>query len=141
MDLSDRLQNVAVLGAAGKMGSGISLLLARDLAMTKLAPENKDKVYRLALIDLNEGALDGLLEGRPPVISRTDAIVLLLLFGIFIYTNVLDFFQTRHKDSLLLEMGDYPLIATDSADPWRWPMAIGGMAMLFVGGQMTVSGS
>ena len=54
MDLSDRLQNVAVLGAAGKMGSGISLLLARDLAMTKLAPENKDRVYRLALLDLNE---------------------------------------------------------------------------------------
>jgi 3-hydroxyacyl-CoA dehydrogenase len=47
MDLSDRLQNVAVLGAAGKMGSGISLLLARDLAMTKLAAENKDKVYRV----------------------------------------------------------------------------------------------
>ena len=61
MDLSDRLQNVAVLGAAGKMGSGISLLLARDLAMAKLAPENKDKVYRLALIDLNEAALDGLM--------------------------------------------------------------------------------
>jgi len=61
MDLSDRLQNVAVLGAAGKMGSGISLLLARDLAMTKLAPENKDKVYRLALIDVNEAALDGLM--------------------------------------------------------------------------------
>ena len=61
MDLSDRLKNVAVLGAAGKMGSGISLLLARDLAMTKLAPENKDKVYRLALLDLNEAALDGLM--------------------------------------------------------------------------------
>lgn len=86
-------------------------------------------------------ALDGALEGRSPVISRSDAIVLLLLFGIFIYTNVLDFFQTRHKDSLLLEMSDYPLIATDSADPWRWPMAIGGMVTLFIGGQMTVTGA
>ena len=37
---------------------------------------------------------------------------------------MLDFFQTRYKDTLLLEMGAYPLIATDSADPWRWPMAM-----------------
>ena len=57
MDLSERLQNVAVLGAAGKMGSGISLLLARDLAMTKLAAENQGKVYRLALTDVNEAGM------------------------------------------------------------------------------------
>jgi 3-hydroxyacyl-CoA dehydrogenase len=61
MDLSQRLENVAVLGAAGKMGSGISLLLAQELARTKLAPENKGKVFRLALIDVSEPALDGLL--------------------------------------------------------------------------------
>jgi 3-hydroxyacyl-CoA dehydrogenase len=61
MDLSERLQNVAVLGAAGKMGSGIALLLAQELARTKLTPEGQGKIYRLALIDLNEAALDGLL--------------------------------------------------------------------------------
>ena len=62
MDLTERLQNVAVLGAAGKMGSGIALLLAQELARTRLTPEGKGKVFRLALIDLNEAALDGLLE-------------------------------------------------------------------------------
>lgn len=61
MDLSERLENVAVLGAAGKMGSGISLLLTRELARTKLTPEGKGKVFRLALIDMNETALDGLM--------------------------------------------------------------------------------
>jgi 3-hydroxyacyl-CoA dehydrogenase len=61
MDLSDRLQNVAVIGAAGKMGSGISLLLAKELARTKLTPEGQGKTYRLALIDVSEPALDGLL--------------------------------------------------------------------------------
>ncbi len=61
MDLSERLQNVAVLGAAGKMGSGIALLLAREMALTKLTPEGKGKVYRLALIDVNEESLDGLM--------------------------------------------------------------------------------
>jgi 3-hydroxyacyl-CoA dehydrogenase len=61
MDLSERLENVAVLGAAGKMGSGISLLLAQELARTRLSPEGKGKLHRLALIDVNEAALDGLL--------------------------------------------------------------------------------
>jgi len=61
MNLSERLENVAVLGAAGKMGSGISLLLAKELARTRLTPEGKGKVYRLALIDVNEAGLDGLL--------------------------------------------------------------------------------
>jgi len=61
MDLSQRLENVAVLGAAGKMGSGISLLLAMELARTKLAPENKGKVFRLALVDVSEASLDGLM--------------------------------------------------------------------------------
>ena len=61
MDLTERMQNVAVLGAAGKMGSGISLLLAQELARTRLTPEGKGKVFRLALIDLSEAALDGLL--------------------------------------------------------------------------------
>jgi 3-hydroxyacyl-CoA dehydrogenase len=61
MDLSERLENVAILGAAGKMGSGIALLLAQELARVKLSDEGKGKVYRLALIDVNEAALDGLL--------------------------------------------------------------------------------
>jgi 3-hydroxyacyl-CoA dehydrogenase len=52
---------VAVLGAAGKMGSGIALLVAREMAQTKLTPEGKGKVYRLALIDINEESLDGLM--------------------------------------------------------------------------------
>jgi 3-hydroxyacyl-CoA dehydrogenase len=61
MNLSERLENVAILGAAGKMGSGIALLLAKELAATRLTPEGKDKIYRLALIDVSETALDGLL--------------------------------------------------------------------------------
>lgn len=131
--VGSNISNLAlVLGAAALMApiKIRSALVRRELPL-----------LLLGTTILTVMALDGLLEGRTPMISRSDSIVLLLLFGIFIYTNVLDFIRTRHKDSLLLEMSDYPLIATDSADPWRWPMAIGGMAMLFVGGQMTVSGA
>ncbi len=59
MDLNTRLQNVAVVGAAGKMGSGISLLLALELAYRAL--ENRDRTYVLNLIDVSDTALQGLL--------------------------------------------------------------------------------
>ena len=60
MNLDDRLKNVAVLGAGGKMGSGISLLLSRVMTLQKLKPENKDKEYQINLIDVNPDALKGL---------------------------------------------------------------------------------
>jgi len=43
------------------MGSGISLLVAKELARARLTPEGKGKVYRLALIDVSEEALAGLM--------------------------------------------------------------------------------
>ncbi|OGC82493.1 MAG: hypothetical protein A2W07_01775 [candidate division Zixibacteria bacterium RBG_16_43_9] len=60
MTFDERMQNVAIIGAAGKMGSGISLLLAQEMARLKNKPENKDKNYRLYLIDINLDHLAGL---------------------------------------------------------------------------------
>jgi len=62
MTLDERLTNVSIIGAAGKMGSGIALLLAQEMAFLKLKPENKDKKFRLNCIDMNDEALDGLLQ-------------------------------------------------------------------------------
>lgn len=59
MDLNTRLQHVAVVGAAGKMGSGISLLLALELAWRSLAQPGR--TFLLNLIDVNDQALLGLL--------------------------------------------------------------------------------
>ncbi|UCD05886.1 MAG: 3-hydroxyacyl-CoA dehydrogenase family protein [candidate division WOR-3 bacterium] len=60
MDLDQRLQNVTIIGAAGKMGSGIGVLIAQEMARLKLVPENKGNIYRLNLVDVSEEALDGL---------------------------------------------------------------------------------
>ena len=60
MNLNNRLENVAVLGAAGKMGSGIVLLLAQEMA--KLKVKHPDVDYHLYAVDINERALDGLME-------------------------------------------------------------------------------
>lgn len=62
MNYDEQLKNVTVLGAAGKMGSGILLLTAMEMANQSLKPENKGRSYRLNAMDVSEEGLKGLLE-------------------------------------------------------------------------------
>ena len=61
MTYDEKLQNVSVLGAAGKMGSGILLLTAVEMTKLGLKPENKDKTFVLNAIDLSDEGLAGLM--------------------------------------------------------------------------------
>lgn len=83
-------------------------------------------------------ALDGPLEGLPAMIGRSEAIVLLSLFCIFIYINVLDFVEMRLADQLIVDIEENPLIATHPHSRFRWLLVIGGIALLFAGGEMTI---
>jgi len=62
MTYEERLQNVTVLGAAGKMGSGILLLTALEMADLMLKPENKGKTFVLNAMDLSNEGLAGLMQ-------------------------------------------------------------------------------
>lgn len=62
MTYEERLQNVSVLGAAGKMGSGILLLTAVEMADLSLKPENKGKSFVLNAIDVSPEGLSGLMK-------------------------------------------------------------------------------
>ncbi len=61
MKYDERLQNVTVLGAAGKMGSGILLLTAVEMADLSLKPENKSKTFVLNAMDVSPEGLAGLM--------------------------------------------------------------------------------
>jgi len=61
MTYEERLQHVSVLGAAGKMGSGILLLTAVEMADISLKPENSGKSFVLNAIDVSDEALAGLI--------------------------------------------------------------------------------
>jgi len=61
MIYDEKLQHVSVLGAAGKMGSGILLLTAVEMADLSLKPENKGKAFVLNAIDLSDQALAGVV--------------------------------------------------------------------------------
>ena len=62
MTYEERLQHVSVLGAAGKMGSGILLLTAMEMADISLKPENKGKPFVLSAIDVSDEALSGVMK-------------------------------------------------------------------------------
>ena len=62
MNYTEKLQNVTVLGAAGKMGSGILLLTAIEMTDLSLKPENKDKMFILYAVDINQKGLTGLMK-------------------------------------------------------------------------------
>ena len=62
MSYADRLEKVAVLGAAGKMGSGIVLLTAMEMADLSLEPGNESRSFALRAVDVSDEALAGLLK-------------------------------------------------------------------------------
>ena len=62
MTYADRLENVTVLGAAGKMGSGIVLLTALEMADLALDPAHKDREFALNAVDISSQALTGLVK-------------------------------------------------------------------------------
>jgi 3-hydroxyacyl-CoA dehydrogenase len=79
MDYTERFQNVTVLGAAGKMGSGILLLTAIEMADMSLRPENKDKIFILYAMDINQKALTGLMNYiRSQVLKAAEKKIVLL---------------------------------------------------------------
>jgi len=61
MNYEERLQHVAVLGAAGKMGSGILLLTSVEMADLSLKSENRDKDFVLHAVDVSPKLLSGLM--------------------------------------------------------------------------------
>jgi 3-hydroxyacyl-CoA dehydrogenase len=61
MTYVERLEKAAVLGAAGKMGSGIVLLTALEMADLSLDPANRSRDFVLHAVDISEPGLAGLL--------------------------------------------------------------------------------
>ncbi len=60
MDYNRMISDMAVLGAAGKMGSGIVWLALKEMAGTWMENGKKAPIPRLAALDMSEKALEGL---------------------------------------------------------------------------------
>lgn len=129
--VGSNISNMAlVLGAAALM----SPITIHGLLVRREVP-----LLLLVTTIMTVMALDGLIEGQAPAIGRTDAAVLVLLFLIFLYTNVLDFMRTQDTDRLLVDIEQNPLVITEPAVRFPWLLVLSGIAMLLVGGQLTIS--
>jgi cation:H+ antiporter len=83
-------------------------------------------------------ALDGLLEGYPPAIGRSDSIVLLLMFCIFIYLTAMDFLRTKQSDRLLDDIVESHIVRGAPSLPISLLFLFLGCVLLFAGGELTV---
>jgi cation:H+ antiporter len=86
-------------------------------------------------------ALDGYFEGDVALISRADSIVLLLIFSVFIYITVLDVLRVRRKDTIVSEIESNPLVVTRQVTRNQAPYMLAGIALLYGGGELTISSS
>jgi cation:H+ antiporter len=83
-------------------------------------------------------ALDRPLEGATAAIGRIDAIILMLMFCIFIYIVVLDLIRIQRQDPLLVDIKESPMVIAPRQGRMRWILVLGGFILLFIGGELTV---
>ncbi len=82
--------------------------------------------------------LDGPLEGTAASIGRTDAIILVLTFCIFVYIIALDILRIRRDDQLFDEIRDEPIVSLRPKSSFCWWFIAAGFLLLFAGGELTI---
>ena len=140
------LQGATDIAFGNVVGSNISnlgLVLGAAALMAPITIQGQVVRRELPLLLLATSvitvmALDGPLEGLPAIIGRSEAVVLLLLFCVFIYVNVLDIVQVRGADRLIADIEERSLVKSRPESRYSWLSVIAGIALLFVGGEMTV---
>ena len=140
------MRGATALAFGNVVGSNISnlgLVLGAAAIMTPITIQGQVVRREVPLLLLATSvmtvmALDGPLDGRMAMIDRSEAVVLLLLFCIFIYINALDMVQIRRADPLIVNIEDNPLVETQPEGRFRWVLLIAGIVLLSIGGEMTV---
>jgi cation:H+ antiporter len=83
-------------------------------------------------------AVDPLLKGMAPTLDRADALVLLLVFCMFLYIAIIDVLRGKGVDPLVTHAGDMPLAVGGSARFLNWMYLGIGIVGLFLGGRLTI---
>lgn len=135
--------DIAFGNVVGSNISNVGLVLGTAAIIVPITIEShviKREVPLLILVTtiMTVMALDGLLDGEQPYISRSDGVVLLLLFCIFFYVNTMDILQIRKTDPISTEVHENPIIESMQASRYRWLFVAAGFALLFVGGELTI---
>ena len=128
--IGSNISNLALILGAAALMSPITIqgtLVRREVPLLLLATS-------VVLVM----ALDGPLEDQVAMISRSESIVLLVLFCIFLYISVMDILALRTPDPILADIEDNPFIDKHLFSRYRWLLVFSGMILLAVGGEITV---
>ncbi len=121
--------------------ANIGLVLGAAAVVTPIALGGKIirrelPLLLLATLVLFTMTLDLPLRSSAAVLDRSDAVVMLLLFGIFIYITVLDLLRQR-QDPLLTTIDSLPLISHLERRT-NWILVVTGIIGLAAGAQLTI---
>ncbi len=138
------LQGQAALAFGNITGSNLAnlgLVLGSAAIVTPMSLQGKIIRRELPLLLLGTTVLlfmtlDPLLRGEIPFIDRSDGLVMLLLFGIFIYLTVTDFVRQDH-DPLAASFDGLDIVS-HAAKRTNWLLVVGGVIGLTIGGQLTI---
>lgn len=134
--------DIAFGNIAGSNLANLGLVLGTAALITPIAIEGQIIRRELPLLLLATTVLlvmtlDSQLKGFDPVLDRSDALVLLLLFGIFVYIMIMDFFR-QGEDPLITTITDLsPQLETRTARDWVFVAA--GIGLLGFGGELTIT--
>ena len=132
---------IAFGNITGSNLANIGLVLGTAALITPIALEGKIirrelPLLLLATVVLLTMTLDYPLRASAPVLDRSDAMVMLLLFGIFIYMTALDIVRQR-QDPLLTKLDRLHLVP-HFLKKTNWILVGVGIAGLAVGARLTI---
>jgi len=133
---------IAFGNITGSNLANIGLVLGAAALIAPIALEGKIirrelPLLLLATLVLFTMTLDYPLRSLAPVLDRSDAIIMLLLFGIFIYITVLDMLR-QQQDPLVTVISKFSL-PSHLERKTDWILVVTGIAGLALGGQLTIS--
>jgi MscS family membrane protein len=138
--------DVAFGNVVGSNLANIGLVLAvcgllRPLAVQGIVVSREIPMMLLATAAACVLALDRLGGRAPELFDRSDGLMLLLLFGVFLYYTAADVLRQRSADPFVQQAGGVaPLDRLRSAAPSALVTG-GGLVLLVLGGQLTVWGA
>jgi cation:H+ antiporter len=138
--------DLAFGNVTGSNLANIGLVLATAVIFRPITIEGQIVRRELPLLLLGTTillimALDRPLNGLDPILSRSDGLILLLIFSIFVYMAVSDFLFKKRQDALMdniLEMEEMLPSPVATGILVNWLFVVAGIIALTAGGQLTI---